>query len=188
MPPTFAPGAAAVRSGPTGGPPIAPTAPFPVVQPNPFPPPAGYIPPASAYRPGPPQRGRGLVIALSITTAIFVLVSAALAYLFLAKTSDYNKQTSLVADRNSTIAANQAKINDLNSRLQQATDQAQQLQQQITGTQNQLAAIQAEEAALKQCIHSVNNFFNLVAQNASTSDLNKAADQLNTDCGQFRND
>jgi len=128
------------------------------------------------------NRGHTLLVMTTIVALLFAMASAGMSYAFVNRLDAYQKQVGIVSQRNSTISSQQRQLNDLKSQLQSAQSQISQLQQQAAGSANQVTQLTQGKAALSKCIHSINDFFAIVADGGTTAAQSAAQDKMQTDC------
>jgi len=128
------------------------------------------------------NRGRTLLVMTTIVALLFAMASAGMSYAFVNRLDAYQKQVGIVSQRNSTISSQQRQLNDLKSQLQSAQSQINQLQQQAAGSANQVTQLTQGKAALSKCIHSINDFFAIVADGGTAAAQSAAQDKMQADC------
>lgn len=115
------------------------------------------------FRPAPPMMGvpgpaaggsggRGVTIVLAITTALFFILSIAMAGMFMVTRGDLEDSKNTISSRNNTISDNNTKISDLDSRVQTLEDELEQTQTDLTGSENQADELKRQKQVISDCL------------------------------------
>jgi hypothetical protein len=139
----------------------------------------GYGYPTSAL-PAPPRRSPAMLV-LAGLTALFFLIAVVFTTLYITKSGSYNRQVSLVSQRNKTISDGTAQINDLKSQLQSTKDQLNDAQQRQSGTQNQLDEITKEKQVIANCLNLYQKVVTALLNNDKTT-FNANFNTMKTAC------
>ncbi|WP_412539711.1 hypothetical protein R8Z50_28285 [Longispora sp. K20-0274] len=151
IPVTGAPYPATAAYPTTGGPAAYPTTGAP----------AGYPTPGAYSAPdvmlSGPKKSKAVPV-LAGLLAMFVIVSAVLAVLFVSKSGDYSKSQAEVATKSKTIT-------DTNADLAKAKAEVESLKQQLTGSQNKTKESEKAKTALATCLKYMDDFISALANN-----------------------
>ncbi|GIG60250.1 hypothetical protein Lfu02_46220 [Longispora fulva] len=123
--------------------------------------PAGYPTPGAYGAPdvllSGPKKSKAVPV-LAGLLAMFVIVSAVLAVLFVSKSGDYTKSQAEVATKSKTIT-------DTNADLTKAKAEVESLKQQLTGSQNKTKESEKAKTALATCLKFMDDFIAALANN-----------------------
>ncbi len=129
-----------------------------------------------------PKRRTALLVTMTTLAAVLLVAAGVMTYAFISRNNAYQKQTGVVAQRDSTVRSDADQIRTLKSQLAAARAQNDQLQRQIAGSSGQVAELTTEKAALSKCINSVTAYFNAAGDNVSDTALKNAASTMEADC------
>jgi uncharacterized ion transporter superfamily protein YfcC len=105
------------------------------------------------YGQQPPPAKRGIALPLFAgLTVLFFLVSAVMTGLYVTKSGAYDRKVADVKAKNTTIAARDSQVSDLQKQLQGLKDQLDAAGQKQSGTQGQLDEITREKQVISNCL------------------------------------
>jgi flagellar basal body-associated protein FliL len=112
-----------------------------------------HHPPDTSGDPGRAGKRRPRVIVLVCLLVVFVVATAVMTALFVAKSGDYTRARRTVAARSSNLQAERAHNQQLSSDLQSTRDELDKVKQDLEGIQKQADELRHEKQVITDCVN-----------------------------------